>query len=50
MEMATNATWIKHPGFYLAEELEARGWSQRDLAFILGVPEQAVNMILNGKR
>ena len=46
----TNATWIKHPGFYIAEEIEARGWSQRDLAFILGVPEQTVNMILNGKR
>lgn len=46
----TNATWIKHPGFYIAEELEARGWSQRDLAFILGVPEQTVNMILNGRR
>ena len=46
----TNATWIKHPGFYIAEELEARSWSQRDLAFILGVPEQTVNMILNGKR
>ncbi|PYX37308.1 MAG: addiction module antidote protein, HigA family [Acidobacteria bacterium] len=46
----TNASWIKHPGFYISEELEARGWSQRDLAFILGVSEQAVNMILNGKR
>jgi HTH-type transcriptional regulator / antitoxin HigA len=46
----TNPTWIKHPGFYIAEELEERGWSQRDLAFILGVPEQTVNMILNGKR
>ena len=51
MDMAaTNATWIKHPGFYIGEELEARNWSQRDLAFILGVPEQTVNMILNGKR
>src|SRR5579864_4004801 len=42
--------WIKHPGFYIREEMEARGWSQRDLAFILGVPEQAVNMIVSGKR
>jgi HTH-type transcriptional regulator/antitoxin HigA len=51
MDMATtNASWIKHPGFYIAEELEARGWSQRDLAFILGVPEQTVNTILNGRR
>lgn len=39
-----------HPGFYIREELEAREWSQRDLAYILGTPEQAVNMILSGKR
>ena len=30
--------------------MDERGWSQRDLAFILGVPEQAVNLILSGKR
>jgi HTH-type transcriptional regulator / antitoxin HigA len=39
-----------HPGYYLKEEMEARGWLQRDLAFILGIPEQAVNIILSGKR
>ena len=47
---ATNATWVKHPGFYIKEEMEERGWLQRDLAFVLGVPEQGVNMILSGKR
>src|SRR5947209_1782294 len=47
---ATNASWINHPGYYLKEEMDARGWLQRDLAFVLGVPEQAVNMILQGKR
>src|SRR2546422_7124744 len=46
----TSETWIKHPGFYIKEEMEARGWLQRDLAFILGCPEQAVSMILAGKR
>jgi HTH-type transcriptional regulator/antitoxin HigA len=46
----TNQNWIEHPGFYLKEEMDERGWSQRDLAFILGVPEQAVNLILSGKR
>lgn len=46
----TTASWIEHPGVYLREEMEARNWSQRDLAFILGTPEQAVNMILSGKR
>ncbi len=42
--------WVMHPGFFLKEEMDARGWLQRDLAFILGVPEQAVNVILSGKR
>ena len=46
---AMNVSWIKHPGHYLKEEMEERGWSQRDLAFILGCPEQAVNLILSGK-
>lgn len=41
---------IDHPGVFIKEELEARGWSQRDLAYILGVPEQAVNLIISGKR
>lgn len=44
------APWIKHPGYYIREEIEAREWLQRDLAFILGCKEQAVTMILNGKR
>lgn len=47
---ATSTAWVKHPGFYIKEEIDARGWLQRDLAFILGCPDQAVNMILSGKR
>jgi len=50
MNMADNHGWIMHPGFFLKEEMEARNWSQRDLAFILGVPEQAVTLIVSGKR
>ena len=30
--------------------MEARGWSQRDLAFILGSTDQTLNPILSGKR
>lgn len=41
---------VPPPGHFIREELEARDWSQRDLAYILGVPEQAVNMIISGKR
>ncbi len=48
--MAASPSWIMHPGAYIKEEMEERGWSQRDLAFILGCSEQAINPILNGKR
>lgn len=49
--MAENTTsWVAHPGEYIREELEARNLSQRDLAFILGCPEQSLTLILNGKR
>jgi HTH-type transcriptional regulator/antitoxin HigA len=49
--MATaSANWIMHPGVYIKEEMDEREWSQRDLAFILGCSEQAINPILNGKR
>lgn len=50
MRIADMLTDVPHPGVFIAEELEARGWLQRDLAYILGVPEQAVNMIISGKR
>lgn len=43
-------TDVPHPGEFIREELEAREWSQRDLAYILGVSEQAVNVIVSGKR
>lgn len=50
MSIASRMTDVPHPGEFIAEELEARGWLQRDLAYILGVPEQAVNLIITGKR
>ena len=50
MRIADMLTDVPHPGMFIAEELEARGWLQRDMAYILGVPEQAVNMIISGKR
>lgn len=46
----TNASWVMHPGFYIKEEMEARGWLQRDLAFILGCRDQVLNPLLSGKR
>ncbi len=38
------------PGEYIREELEARGWTQTDLAEILGRPFRVVNEIIGGKR
>lgn len=38
------------PGEFLMEELEARGWNQKDLAVILGRPIGLVSEILSGKR
>lgn len=37
-------------GEYLADELEARGWSQEDFAGIIGRPVQFVSEIINGKK
>ncbi len=38
------------PGDFIREELEARGWSQADLARILGRPVQTINMIINARK
>jgi HTH-type transcriptional regulator/antitoxin HigA len=36
------------PGRVLLRELDVRGWSQRDLAAIMGRPYQAINQIVRG--
>jgi HTH-type transcriptional regulator/antitoxin HigA len=38
------------PGEYLAEEIEARGMSQKELARRMGRPLNAINEIINGKK
>ena len=40
---------VFHPGEYLRDELEARGWTQTQFAKIVGQPVQLVNGIINGK-
>lgn len=39
-----------HPGEYLAEEIEARGISQKELARRMERPLNAINEIINGKK
>ena len=38
------------PGEYLAEEIEAREISQKELARLMGRPANAINEIINGKK
>ncbi len=38
------------PGEFIRDELEARGWTQTDLAEILGRPFRLVNEIISGKK
>lgn len=38
------------PGEFLRDEIEERGWTQSDLAEILGRPLQAINEIIVGKK
>lgn len=41
---------VSHPGTLLAEELEVRGMSQRELARRIGRPYQVVNEIVRGRK
>ena len=50
MSIASLLKEVPHPGEFIRDELEARGWAQRDLAYILGVKDQAINPIMSGKR
>jgi len=39
---------IDHPGTFIAEELDARGWTQADLAYILGIDGGQLNRLIKG--
>jgi HTH-type transcriptional regulator / antitoxin HigA len=41
---------VSPPGRILSRELEARGWTQKDLAEIVGRPHQTINGIINGNK
>ena len=44
------AARVVSPGQVISKELEARGWTQRDLAVIMGRPYQAINEIIKGSK
>jgi len=46
----TSPAEVFPPGDFIREELEARGWEQRDLAEIMGRPERVVSELIAGKR
>src|ERR1700731_1528422 len=39
-----------YPGVVIKHKLDDRGWTQRDLAYILGCHEQVINLLVSGKR
>ncbi len=41
---------ITPPGRIVARELEARGWTQKHLATLIGRPVQAINQIIKGTK
>lgn len=47
--MNDSARTVDHPGTFILDELEARGWDQVDLAYILGISPSQLNPILTGK-
>jgi HTH-type transcriptional regulator/antitoxin HigA len=44
------AARVAPPGRIIRRELEARGWTQKDLAHIMDRPEQTISQIVNGKK
>lgn len=48
--MPDNPAILRGPGWRISQELAARGWSQKDLADVLGRPLQAVNEIVNANK
>jgi HTH-type transcriptional regulator/antitoxin HigA len=50
MEKTLQSARALPPGRILTRELEARGWTQKDLARIMGRPTQAINEIVKGSK
>ena len=50
MSQSLRPARVVSPGRILSRELEARGWTQKDLAEIIGRPIQTINEIIRGTK
>lgn len=50
MTDARRPAQVRHPGYFLRQLLDKRGWTQQDLAEMLGRPPRLVSEIVSGKR
>ena len=50
MTMERQVAEVFPPGEYIKDELAARGWTQSDLAQVLGRSSPKVSELINGKR
>ena len=41
---------VPAPGRIIRREMEARGWTQKDLAHIMDRPEQVISQIVRGRK
>jgi HTH-type transcriptional regulator/antitoxin HigA len=48
MGMMTQAAPVDHPGTFIEEEIEARNWTQADLAYVLGWDATQLNKMIKG--
>jgi HTH-type transcriptional regulator / antitoxin HigA len=50
MNARPSAARVPAPGRIIRREIEARGWTQKDLANIMGRPEKTISEIVNGHK
>jgi addiction module HigA family antidote len=50
MSKILNPARVTMPGLIVREELEERGWTEKQLAEIMGKPKQTIREIIDGKK
>lgn len=49
MKKRLTPAYLIEPGEFIADELEARGWTQKELAEIMKRPQKTISELINGK-